>query len=226
MAFEAALVCDRGGRWAAVADLEVEALADGLAMGVRCCDCDGVVAEVAVRRCSRDDAGVGIDAEAGRQLGREGQGITGGGSLEVARDIQREGMALKGALICDGGSGRAAVADGKVEALADRLAMGIGRGDRDSVVAEVAVGRRARDDSGMGIDAEAGRQLGREGQCIASRWRSEVAGDIEREAWPSKALWFAMAVAVGPLSPTARWKLSLMALPWASVAVTVTVLSP
>ncbi len=35
-----------------------------------------------------------------------------------------------------------------------------------------------------------------------------------------------MAVAVGPLSPTARWKLSLIALPWASVAVTVTVLLP
>ena len=35
-----------------------------------------------------------------------------------------------------------------------------------------------------------------------------------------------MAVAVGPLSPTARWKLSLIALPWASVAVTVMVLLP
>ena len=35
-----------------------------------------------------------------------------------------------------------------------------------------------------------------------------------------------MAVAVGPLSPTARWKLSLIALPWASVAVTVTGLLP
>src|SRR5947199_350691 len=35
-----------------------------------------------------------------------------------------------------------------------------------------------------------------------------------------------MAVAVGPLSPTARWKLSLIAVPWASVAVTVTVLLP
>ena len=35
-----------------------------------------------------------------------------------------------------------------------------------------------------------------------------------------------MAVAVGPLSPTARWKLSLTALPWASVAVTVIVLLP
>ena len=31
-----------------------------------------------------------------------------------------------------------------------------------------------------------------------------------------------MVVAVGPLSLTARWKLSLIALPWTSVAVTVT----
>ena len=30
-----------------------------------------------------------------------------------------------------------------------------------------------------------------------------------------------MVVAVGPLSPTDRWKVSLTALPWASVAVTV-----
>src|ERR1700726_1769396 len=35
-----------------------------------------------------------------------------------------------------------------------------------------------------------------------------------------------MAVAVGPLSPTARWKFSLIALPWASVAVTVIGLLP
>src|SRR5450631_1359913 len=46
------------------------------------------------------------------------------------------------------------------------------------------------------------------------------------KACPSLALWSAMAVAVGPLSPTARWKLSLMALPWASVAVTVIELLP
>src|ERR1700730_17921830 len=44
---------------------------------------------------------------------------------------------------------------------------------------------------------------------------------LSEKAWPSLALWSAMAVAVGPLSPTARWKLSLIALPWASVAVTV-----
>src|ERR1700726_282817 len=35
-----------------------------------------------------------------------------------------------------------------------------------------------------------------------------------------------MAVAVGPLSPTWSWKLSLISLPWASVAVTATVLLP
>ena len=75
----------------------------------------------------------------------------------MAGDIEREGLALIGALVCDGGGGRAAVADGEMEALADRLAMGVGRGDRDRVVAEVAVGRGARDDAGMGIDAEAGR---------------------------------------------------------------------
>src|SRR6202011_2452349 len=40
------------------------------------------------------------------------------------------------------------------------------------------------------------------------------------------ALWSAMGVAVGRLSPTWRWKLSLIALPWASVAATVTVLLP
>ena len=35
-----------------------------------------------------------------------------------------------------------------------------------------------------------------------------------------------MAVAVGPLSPTSRTKLSLIAMPWASVAVTVIGLLP
>src|SRR5947208_5908484 len=49
---------------------------------------------------------------------------------------------------------------------------------------------------------------------------------LSEKAWPSLALWFAMAVAVGPLSPTWRWKLSLIAFPCASVAVTVTWLLP
>src|ERR1700730_4638753 len=49
---------------------------------------------------------------------------------------------------------------------------------------------------------------------------------LSEKAWPSKPPWFAMAVAVGPLSPTARLKLSLIAMPWASVAVTVIGLLP
>src|SRR6202023_1065389 len=56
----------------------------------------------------------------------------------------------------------------------------------------------------------------------AAKWLAT----LSEKAWPSKPLWFAMTVAVGPLSPTARLKLSLIALPWASVAVTVTVLLP
>src|SRR5450631_1336739 len=43
---------------------------------------------------------------------------------------------------------------------------------------------------------------------------------LSEKAWPSEVVWFAIAVAVGPLSPTCSWKLSLIALPWASVAVT------
>ena len=81
----------------------------------------------------------------------------------MAGDIEREGLALIGALVGDGGGGRAAVTDLEVEALADRLAMGIGRRHGDRVIAEVAVGQGARDDAGMGIDAEARRQIGREG---------------------------------------------------------------
>jgi len=70
-------------------------------MGVGGCDRDRVVAVVAVGRGARDDAGMGIDAEAGRQLGREGQRIAGGGRREMAGDIEREGMAFKGALVCE-----------------------------------------------------------------------------------------------------------------------------
>src|SRR5450755_1535412 len=77
---------------------------------------------------------MGIDAEAGWQCGREGKGIASGGSVEVARDIKREAMALVGTLICDGGGGRAAVADGKMEALADRHPVGVSRGHRDRIV--------------------------------------------------------------------------------------------
>src|SRR5471032_2697869 len=142
----------------AVADGQMEALADRLTMRVGRGDRDRVVAEVAVGRGTGDDAGVGIDAEAGRQCGREGQGIAGGGSGEVAGDIEREGLAFIAALVCDGGGGRPAVADGDVEALADRLTMGVGCGDGNRVVAVVAIGRGTGDDAGVGIDAEARRK--------------------------------------------------------------------
>src|SRR6266851_3527887 len=49
---------------------------------------------------------------------------------------------------------------------------------------------------------------------------------LSEKARPSLALWLAMAVAVGPLSPTFNVKLSLIDLPWASVAVTVIGLLP
>ena len=181
LALIGALVCDRGGGRTVVADLEMKALANRFAVGIRGRHRGRVIAEVAVGRGARNDAGVCIDAKAGRQFGREGQGIADSGSREVAGDIKRESLALISALVCDGGCGRAAVADGKMEAFADRLAMGIGRGDHDRVVAEIVVGRGARDDAGLGIDAKARRQLGREGQRIAGGGGFEVAGDIERE---------------------------------------------
>src|SRR6202030_2310276 len=40
-------------------------------------------------------------------------------------------------------------------------------------------------------------------------------------AWPSLALWLAMGVPVGPVSPTVRATLSETVLPWATVAGTV-----
>ena len=71
-------------------------------------------------------------------------------------DVEREALALVGALVGDGGCGRATVADLKHETLADRYAMGVGRRDRNRIAAEVAVGRHARDDAGMCIDDETG----------------------------------------------------------------------
>ncbi len=65
--------------------------------------------------------------------------------------------------------------------MAERLAVGIGRRDSDWVVAEVAVGRGAGDDAGMGIDAQAGRQGGRVGQRITGGRSGEMAGGIEAE---------------------------------------------
>ena len=135
-------------------------------------------------------------------------------------------MALKGALICDRGGGRAAVADLEMEALADRFAVRVGGRDRDRVVAEIAVGRCPEITPVWALML---RPVGKEAEKVraspaagAAKWPET----LSEKAWPSNALWFAMAVAVGPLSPTARWKLSLIALPWASVAVTVTVLLP
>ena len=179
LAFIRALVCDGGCSRTAVADGKMETFADRLAVGVGGRDRDRVVAEVAVGRHARDDAGMGIDAETRWKLGREDQGIA-GGSGEVIGDIEREAVALISALVCDGGGGRTAVAHGKMEALADRLTVSIGRRHRDRVVAEVAVGRGSGDDAGMGVDTEARRQLGREGHGIADG-SDEVIGDIERE---------------------------------------------
>src|SRR6202022_3759314 len=50
----------------------------------------------------------------------------------------------------------------------------------------------------------------------ATKWLAT----LSENAWPSLALWLAMTVAVGPVSPTFKVKCSLIALPWASVAVT------
>jgi len=138
----------------------MEALADRLAMGIGRGHRDRVVAVVAVGRSARDDTGMGIDAEAGRQFCREGQGIASGGRREMAGDIERVALPLECGLVCNDGCGWAAVVDSKMEALADCLAVGIGRGHRDRVVTVVAVGRDAGDDAGMGIDAEARRQGG------------------------------------------------------------------
>jgi len=65
------------------------------------------------------------------------------GGREVAGDIEGERLTLVAALIGDGGRSRAGVADREVEALADRLAVAVGRRHRDRVVAVVAVGRRS-----------------------------------------------------------------------------------
>ncbi len=182
LAFVGTLVCDGGCGRPAVADSEVEALADRLAVGVGRRDSDRVVAEVAVGRSAGDNAGMGIDAQAGRQRGRVGQRITGGRSGEMAGGIEAEALTLVGALVVNSSCGRTGIADSEVEALADGLAVGIGRRDSDWVVAEVAVGRSAGDDAGMGIDAQAGRQGGRVGQRITGGRSGEMAGGIEAEA--------------------------------------------
>lgn len=76
----------------------------------------------------------------------------------MAGNIKREGPALKRALVGDGGRSRSAVADDKIEAFADRQTMRVGRRHRDRIFAKVAVGRDARDDTGMRIDTGSSRQ--------------------------------------------------------------------
>ena len=98
----------------------------------------------------------------------------------MAGDVEREGLAFVGALVCDRSPGRTFVADLEVESLADRFAMRVGRRHRDRVVAEIAVGRHAGDDARMGVEAEAGRHRAREGQGVAGGGRLEMAGDVER----------------------------------------------
>src|ERR1700726_2614242 len=117
---------------------QIKVVADRLTMRVGRRHRDWIVADIADGRGARDDAGMGIDAQAGRQRGREGQRVAGCGSGEVAGDIKREGVAFVGALVCDGGSGRAAVADSEIEALADCFAMGIGRRHGDRSLAGMA----------------------------------------------------------------------------------------
>src|SRR5258708_10940736 len=80
---------------------------------------DRVAAEVAVGRHAGNDAGMGVDAQTCRQLGREGQDITAGGRREMTLDIEREALTLVGALVRDSRCRRAAVADRKMEVLAD-----------------------------------------------------------------------------------------------------------
>ncbi len=126
-----------GGRGrTSVADSEVEALADGLAVGIGRRDSDWVVAEVAVGRSAGDNAGMGIDAQAGRQGGRVGQRITGGRSGEMAGGIEAEALTLVSALVVNSSCGRAGIADSEVEALADGLAVGVGRGNGNRIVTQ------------------------------------------------------------------------------------------
>ncbi len=99
----------------------------------------------------------------------------------MAGNVQRKGLAFVAALVCDRGCGRAAVADLHDKSLADRPAEGVRRCHRDRVVAEVAVGRHAGDDTGMGIDVETGGQRSRKGQSFTGGWRHEVVGNVEQE---------------------------------------------
>ena len=115
----------------------------------------------------------------GRHRSGEGQGVACSGSREVAGDVEREGVALGGGLVSDRSCSRAAVADLELEGLADCLTVGVGRCDRDRVVAEIAVGRHAGDDSGMGVDLKTVRHRSGEGEGVACSRRREVTGDVD-----------------------------------------------
>ena len=133
LAFAYALIRDgRCGR-AAVADREMEGLAGSLPMGVARRHRNRVAAEVAVGWGAGDDAGMGIDAQPGRERGGIRQRIAGCRRREVAGNVECENLACVGALVRDCGCGRAAVADGKLEALADGLTVGVGCRHSDRV---------------------------------------------------------------------------------------------
>ena len=132
-----------------------------------------------------DDASMGVDAKPGRHRSREGQGVARGGRHEVAGDVEREGLAFEGALVCDRRCGRTAVADLELEALADRLAVGVGRRDGDRVVAEIAVGRHARNDASMGIDAKTGRHRSEKVRVSPAAGAVKWLETSSEKAWPS-----------------------------------------
>ncbi len=93
-------------------------------MGIGRRDSDWVVAEVAVGRGAGDNAGMGIDAQAGRQGGRVGQRITGGRIGEMAGGIEAEALTFVGALVVNSSCGRAGIASRKSEAVGYRRCSG------------------------------------------------------------------------------------------------------
>ena len=78
----------------------------------------------------------------------------------------------------------------------------------------------------MSVDAEPGGKRSGEGQGVAGGGGREVAGDVEREGLAFVGALVRDGGRGWALVPNGRWKLSLIAMPWASVAVTVTVLLP
>src|SRR5262249_23531258 len=149
------LVGNRRGSRASVADLELKGLAGGLAMGVGRRHCDRTIAVVAVGWHAGDDSSMSVDLEASPHRPGEGQGIGGGWGCEMAGNVERNRLTFIGSLVCDRRCRRTAVADLKLEGLADRLAVRIGRGHSDRMIAVVAVSRYAGDDACMGVEAEA-----------------------------------------------------------------------